>query len=71
MSFSINAATKESYDAILITINCLIKYNHIVFFKKNYIAEQFEYIILNRLIKYHKLSKNIISNKNKLFIFNY
>ena len=52
-------------------IDRLTKYSHIVFFKKKYIAKQFEYIVLNKLIKYHKLSKKIINNKNKLFIFHY
>ena len=62
---------KKNYDAILIMIDRLTKYSHIVFFKKKYIAKQFEYIVLNKLIKYHKLSKKIINDKNRLFISNY
>ena len=65
-----NSITKKNYDAILIMIDRLTKYSHIVFFKKKYIAEQFEYIILNKIIKYPELSKKIINDKNKLFIFN-
>ena len=66
-----NSITKKSYDAILIMIDRLTKYSHIVPFRKKYIAEQFKYIVLNRLIKYHELSKKIISDRNKLFIFHY
>ena len=62
---------KKNYDAILIMIDRLTKYSHIVFFKKKYIAKQFEYIILNKLVKYHELLKKIINDKNKLFIFYY
>ena len=62
---------KKNYGAILIIIDCLIKDFHIVFFKKNHIVKQFEYIVLNRLIKYHKLLKKITNDKNKLFIANY
>ena len=34
LSLSINSITKKNYDAILIMIDRLIKYFHIVFFKK-------------------------------------
>ena len=52
-------------------INRLIQYNHIVFFKKEYIVEQLKYIVLNKLITYYELLKKIINDKNKLFISNY
>ena len=62
---------KKNYDAILIMINRLTKYFYIVPFKKEYIVKQLKYIALNKLIRYHELFKKIISDKNKLFIFNY
>ena len=71
LSLSMNFILKKNYDAILIMIDRLTKYSHIIFFKKKYIAEQLKYIVLNKLIKYHELSKKIISDKDKLFIFNY
>ena len=71
LSLSMNSITKKNYDTILIMIDRLTKYSHIVFFRKKYIAEQFEYIVLNKLIKYHELSKKIINDKNKLFTFHY
>ena len=36
---SMNSITKKNYDTILIMINHLTIYSHIVFFKKEYIAE--------------------------------
>lgn len=71
LSLSMNSTTKESYDAILIMIDRLIKYSHIVPFKKEYTAEQLKYIVLNRLIRYHGLPKNIINDRDKLFTSNY
>jgi hypothetical protein len=71
LSLSINLTTNESYDSILVMINYLIKYFHIISFKETYSAEQLEYIVLNKLIKYYELSKKITSDKNKLFTFNY
>ena len=71
LSKSKNSTTIIKYDSILIIVNKLIKYSHIIFFKKKFTAEQFETIILNRFIKYHEISKNIISDRDKLFTFNY
>ena len=66
-----NSTTTIKYDSILMMINKLIKYSHIITFKKKFIAKQFETIILNKFIKYHEISKNIINDKNKFFTFNY
>ena len=70
-SLSMDSITKKNYDAILIIIDRLTKYSYIVFFRKKYIAKQFKYIVLNKLIKYHELSKKTINDRNKLFTFNY
>ena len=66
-----DSTNEEAYDAILVIINCLTKYCHIIFFKKPYNVEQLKYIVLNRLIRYQEISKELINDKDKLFIFNY
>ena len=71
LSKSKNSINEKTYDAILVMIDRLIKYCHIIFFKKIYNVEQLKYIVLNRLIRYQKISKELINNKNKLFTFNY
>ena len=71
LSKSKNSITQKKYDLILIMINKLIKYFHIIVHKKNYFAKQFEFIILNKLIKYYKISSKLTNDKNKLFMFNY
>ncbi len=71
LSLSINSTTNENYNSIFVIINRLTKYFHIISFKETYSTKQFEYIVLNKLIKYHEFFKKIISDKNKLFTSNY
>ena len=71
LSKSKNSTNEEAYDAILIMIDRLTKYCHIIFFKETYNVEQLKYIVLNQLIRYQKISKELINDKNKLFTFNY
>ncbi len=68
---STNLAIGDKYDSILVIVNKLIKYSHIIACKKKFNAKQLEYIILNRLIRYHDISKRLISDKDKLFTSNY
>ena len=70
LSLSMNSIIKKNYNAILIMIDCLTKYSHIVFFKKKY-RKTIQIYRFNKLIKYHKLLKKTINDKNKLLIFNY
>ncbi len=66
-----NLTIKDKYNSILIMINKLIKYSHIIACKEKFIAKQLRYIILNRLIRYHNIFKELTSNKDKLFTSNY
>jgi len=68
---STNLATGDRYDSILMMINKLIKYSHIIACKEKFTAEQLEYIVLDRLIRYHGIPKGLISDKDKLFTSNY
>ena len=71
LSKSKNSTNEKTYDTILVMIDRLIKYCHIIFFKEIYNVEQLKYIVLNQFIQYQKISKKFINDKNKLFIFNY
>jgi len=68
---STNLAIEERYDSILVMVDKLTKYSHIIACKEKFIAEQLEYIVLNRLIKYHNIPKGLTSDKDKLFTSNY
>jgi len=52
-------------------IDKLIKYLHIIACKEKFTAKQLKYIVLNRLIRYHDILKELISDKDKLFTSNY
>jgi len=68
---STNLATKDRYNLILIIVDKFIKYLYIIVCKEKFIVEQLKYILLNRLIQYYNIFKRLISNRDKLFIFNY
>jgi len=71
LSKLMNLATKDRYDSILVMIDKLIKYSHIIACKEKFKAEQLRYIVLNRLIRYHDILKELISDRDKLFTSNY
>jgi len=68
---STNLATGDKYDSILVMIDKLIKYSHIIACKNKFTAKQLEYIVLNQLIRYHDIPKGLTSDKDKLFTSNY
>ncbi len=68
---STNPAIEERYDSILVMIDKLTKYSHIIACKEKFTAEQLRYIVLNRLIRYHDIPKGLTSDRDKLFTSNY
>jgi len=44
---STNLAIGDKYDSILVMIDKLIKYSHIIACKEKFIAKQLRYIVLN------------------------
>jgi len=68
---STNLITKDKYNSILVMINKLIKYLYIIACKEKFTTKQLKYIVLNRLIRYHNIFKELTSDKDKLFTSNY
>jgi len=68
---STNLTTRDRYNSILVIIDKLIKYLYIIACKKKFIVEQLKYIVLNRFIRYHNIFKELNSDRDKLFTFNY
>ena len=52
-------------------INKFIKYLYIIACKKKFTIEQLKYIVLNQLIQYYNILKELTSNRDKLFTSNY
>ena len=61
---------KEEYNTILVIIDSFTKYSHMILFKITYILKEIETILLNKLIWYYGIIKEITSNKDKFFISN-
>ena len=66
-----NPTTQEIYDSIMVMVDKLTKYVLMIPFKIIYKANQFGFILLNRLIKDHGIPASITSDKNIFFISNY
>ena len=66
-----NLTIENKYNLILIIIDKLIKYSHIIVCKEKFITKQLKYVVLNKLIQYYNIFKELTSNKDKLFTFNY
>jgi len=66
-----NLTIEDKYDLILIMIDKLIKYSHVIACKKKFTTKQLKYIVLNQLIRYYNILKELISNRDKLFTSNY
>ncbi len=71
LSKSTNSTIEDKYNSILVMIDKLIKYSHIIACKEKFIAKQLKYIVLNRLIRYHNILKGLINDRDKLFTSNY
>ncbi len=52
-------------------INKFTKYLYIIACKEKFTIEQLKYIVLDRLIRYYNIFKELTSNKDKLFTSNY
>ena len=64
-------ATGETYDSIIVIIDRLTKYAIIIPFKKSFNVEQLRHVLLDRLIRDHRIPKGITSDRDKLFTSNY
>jgi hypothetical protein len=59
------------YNLILVVINRLIKYAYFIFYKEGLTAEELIYIFNRNVITNYEVLKEIISNRDKLFISNF
>ena len=67
-SKSEDISTGIKYNNILIIVNKLIKYAYIILYMKIFEIRQIAWIILDKIIRYYKISESIISDRDKIFI---
>ena len=63
--------TEISYDAIMVIVDKLTKYAHMIPVSETYNAEQLAYILKDRLIRYHGIPYRITSDRDKIFTSNF
>ena len=66
-----NISIEVKYNSILIVVDKFIKYIYLIFCNKKFTVKQTVYIVLDKVIKYHRILKNITSNRNKIFKNNF
>ena len=71
LSESEDINTGIKYNSILVIVNKLIKYAHLIFCSEKFTVRQTTYIVLDKVIRYHSISESIISDKDKIFISNF
>jgi hypothetical protein len=64
---SVKPIIKVIFDSILIIIDRLIKYGYFILYRESLLIEKLAYAFNKHIIGNYKISKKIISNKDKLF----
>ena len=59
------------YNSILVVVDKLIKYAHLISCNKGFIAKQTVCVVLDRVIRYHGIPENITSDRDKIFRSNF
>ena len=62
---------KVLYDSVLVITDRLMKYRYFISYKKVLSAEELAYAFLRVIAANYKLSEEIISDRDKLFIFKF
>ena len=71
LSKSEDVSIKVKYDSILVVINKLTKYTHLILCNENFIAKETVCVVLDRVIRYYGISESITSDKDKIFKNNF
>jgi hypothetical protein len=68
---SIKLIIKVVFDSILVVINRLTKYGYFILYKESSLTEELVYAFNKYIIGNHEILKEIISNRDKLFILRF
>ena len=63
--------TDLPYDSILVIVNRLTKYLHFIPCNETIAAKQLGYLVIDRLVRNHRLLTTFITDRDKLFTSNY
>lgn len=62
---------RADYDAILVIVDRLTKYAHFILTTESIDTERLGHLVIDRLIRYHRIPKVFIIDRDKLFTSNY
>ena len=68
---SIKVYIGVSYDTILVIVDRLTKYTHFIPCKATLTAKQLGFLVLDRLIRYYRIPKVFVIDRDKLFTLAY
>ena len=71
LSKLMNSVLKQTYENILIIIDRFFKVKRFILIKKEQSAENLTHFIIKEIIIKEEVSKLIIFNRNKLFVFKF
>ena len=68
-SEDINTGVK--YNSILVIVDKFTKYTHLILCSEGFTAKQTVCVVLDRVIRYHGIPENIMSDRDKIFKSNF
>ena len=66
-----NISTEIKYNNILIVVDKFIKYAHLISYSKKFTVKQIACVVLDRVIRYHRILENITLDRDKIFKSNF
>ena len=71
LSKSEDVSIEVRYDNILIVMDKLIKYTYLILCSEEFTAKQTACVVLDRVIRYHRIPESITSDRDKIFKSNF
>jgi hypothetical protein len=68
---SVEPITEVVFDSILVVTDRLTKYGYFILYKESSLVEELIYTFNKHIIENYEISKEIINDKNKLFILRF
>ena len=68
---SIDPTTRLKYNSILVMVDQLTKYSHFILCSETITAKKLGFLVLDRLVRYYRIPRTFITDRDKLFTSNY
>ena len=63
--------TGVTYNSILVVVDRLTKYSYFISCNKTITAKELAHLVLNRIVRIHRLLQRLVTDRDKLFTSNY